>query len=77
MENANPYKKNHFSNFIKDLPENNKTKFTDKEFNNCLNKWINETKYSKNKHTKQLLNEYILKKANQILDDIISKREYN
>ena len=76
MKNTYSYKKiNHFKNFIKDLPENNKTKFTDKEFNNCLNKWINETKYSKNKHTKQLLNEYILKKANQILDDIISKRE--
>lgn len=34
MKNTYPYKKNHFSNFIKDLPENNKTKFTDKEFNN-------------------------------------------
>lgn len=78
MENANPYNKtNYFLKFIKDLPENNKTnrEFTDEEFNNCLNKWISETKYHKNE--KHLLDEYIFKKANQILDDIISKRESN
>ena len=41
MENIYSYKKiNHFSNFIKDLPENNKTnrEFTDEKFNNYLNK---------------------------------------
>jgi hypothetical protein len=54
MENTYLYKKtNHFLQFIKDLSENykNKQKFTNKEFNDYLNNWINETKYSKNKDT--------------------------
>ena len=74
MENLSYKKTNHFLEFVKNLPENNKTnrKFTNEEFNNCLHKLLNVTKYPKN--AKQLLDECVFKKANQILDNIISKK---